>query len=63
MQVQDEAVVQRINENRSAVEILEQALRSRQDLIKEYEMERDIIQKAAGQFAVFLESEFHQGME
>lgn len=54
VQVEDEAVSLRITENKGGVGVMEQALRSRQELIKKYEVERDIIQKAAGQFAVFL---------
>lgn len=54
VQVPDEAVLQHIKENKSGVEVMQEAIKSRQELIKKYESEKDIIQKAAGQFAVFL---------
>ncbi|CAK1358225.1 unnamed protein product [Cercospora beticola] len=54
VQVKDEAVALRKKEARSAYEIMHLALRRRQELIRKWEMERAYIQKAAGQFAVFL---------
>ncbi|KAF7191807.1 hypothetical protein HII31_06852 [Pseudocercospora fuligena] len=54
--VEDAAVAQRINENAHGVEVMEEALWSRQNLIKKYWAERHLLQKAAGQFAVFLKN-------
>jgi transcription elongation factor Elf1 len=50
----DEAVRQRSQENASSVEMMTQAIRSREELIQNYKCERLKIQKAAGHFAVFL---------
>lgn len=52
--VEDEAVLERRRQNKSDVEILKQALRSREKRVKRYEEERAFIQKAASTFAVFL---------
>lgn len=54
VQVEDKAVVKRRKQNQSDVEIIRQALESRQALIEQYDQEREIIQKAASKFAVFL---------
>ena len=56
IQVEDEMVQQRIGENATHIEVMETALHSRQQLIKKYERERHTLQKAAGQFAVFLKN-------
>jgi len=50
----DEAVRQRSQDNASSVEMMIQAIRSREELIQNYKSERLKIQKAAGHFAVFL---------
>lgn len=52
----DDAVQQRLLENKSGMEVMKEALKSRQILIKKYRDERHQIQKAAGQFAVFLKN-------
>lgn len=56
IQVEDEAVSTRLRENATGLEVMETALKSRQERIKKYEEERRILQKAAGQFAVFLKN-------
>ena len=54
--IDDEAVAERIKENASDKEVMETALRTRQERIASYEAERHLLQKAAGQFAVFLKN-------
>jgi hypothetical protein len=56
VQVDDEMVSKRLTENGTHVEVMETALASRQKRIQKYEEERCTLQKAAGQFAVFLKN-------
>lgn len=50
----DEAVQQRLSDNASGVDVMKEAIRSREKLIEKHKHQRERIQKAADQWAVFL---------
>jgi hypothetical protein len=56
VKVQDEAVIQSINENAPAADIVKTALRSRKERVEKYCGERAFIRKAASRFCLYLDT-------
>ncbi|KAK4544737.1 hypothetical protein LTR36_003986 [Oleoguttula mirabilis] len=54
IKVEDQAVARRIRENADEAEVAQTAMSTRQKQIDQYQKERDAIQRAAGQFSVYL---------